>query len=85
MDSYQQALQTNEKLFFKFKISFRNLGRNPNNFAENQKILKQIEWRGNIDQIEMRYISMDLIRQALLTDVKVFSNFGIIFRLVTIF
>ena len=35
----------------------------------------------NIDQKEMYYISMDLTRQALQTNVKLFSNFGIIFQI----
>ena len=35
----------------------------------------------NIDQIAMRYISMDSTRQALRTNRKLFSNFGIIFRI----
>ena len=35
----------------------------------------------NIDQIAMRYISMDLSRQALQTYGKFFSNFGVMFRI----
>ena len=38
MDSSQQALQTNEKLFFKFQISFLN-------FAKKQKIFRKISKR----------------------------------------
>ena len=35
----------------------------------------------NIDQSELYYISMDLTQQALQTNVKLFSNFRIIFRI----
>ena len=35
----------------------------------------------NIDQSAMCYISMDLTQQALQTNGKLFSNFGIIFRI----
>ena len=45
MDSSQQALQTNEKFFLKFQISFRNFGYKQKNLTENRKILKKIERR----------------------------------------
>ena len=48
--------------------------------AENRKYSNE-EKGMNIDQSEMYYISVDLARQALETNVKIFSNFGIIFRI----
>ena len=71
MDSSRQALQSNGKLFFKFRISFRNIGRKP----------KNIELRGvDIDLSAMCCISMDSSRQALQTIGKLFFKFRISFR-----
>ena len=39
----------------------------------------------NFDKIAMWYISMDLTRQALQNNMKLFSNFEIVFELVTFF
>ena len=38
MDSSQRALQTNENIFFKFQINFRNFSRKQKFSAENRKI-----------------------------------------------
>ena len=73
MDSSQRALQLEKVFFFKFELVFKFL-KKTKNFQKN--IAKGV----NIDQSEMYYISMDLTRQALQTYLKLFSNFGIIFR-----
>ena len=75
MDSSEQAVQSNEKLFFlNFKFVFEIL-------TENQKIFKRVARR----ESAMCYISMDSTRQALQTNGKLFPNFGIIFRISYIF
>ena len=62
MDSSPRALQIDEKIFFKFRIRFRIIGR---------KIIKIIA-SVNIDQSAMCYLSMDSSRQALQTHEKFF-------------
>ena len=57
--------------FFQISISFSNY------WPKAKKYSNPV----NIDQSTMYYISMDLIRQALQTNGKLFSNFGIIFRI----
>ena len=57
------------KAFFKFQFCFQIIGRKAIKYSNHV----------NIDRSAMRYISMDLTRQALHTIGKVFfSNFGII-------
>ena len=60
-----------ESFFLNFEYVFKLM-------PENRKILKRIAGV-NIDQIAMCYISMDLSRQALQTNRKLFSNFGFFF------
>ena len=55
--------------FLKFQFHFKIIGRKPKKYLN----------RVNIDQSAMYYISMDLTRQALQTNGKLFSNLRIIF------
>ena len=70
MDSSRQALQTIGKLF-QISIPFSNY------WPKTEKYSNRV----NIDKCAMYYISMDLTRLALQTNGKLFSNFGIIFRI----
>ena len=74
MDSCQRALQTNEKLFWNSKLVFVIC-------AKNRKIFKWIEKREYWSKwnVPISYVSMDLTRQDLQTNVKLFSNFWIIY------
>ena len=70
MDSSQCVVQTNEKLFFKFRIRFRINDRN-------RKIFKWIarrEYWSNCNVLYIIYLSW----QALQTNGKLFTNFKII-------
>ena len=74
MDSSQQALQINEKLFYKFQICFRNVDRKPKNIQKNSSeawIL--IKVKCDIYQ----WIWLDKLYKLW----SFFSNFGIIFRI----
>ena len=70
-DLCQRHLQTNKKLFSSVEISFSNYWPKIENYSN----------RVNIERSAMCYISIDSTRQALQTNVKLFSNFGIIFRI----
>ena len=73
MDSSQQALQINGKLFSNFEFVFEFLAEN-NFFSKKERGM-------NIDQSAMCYISMDSSQRDLQTNGKLFSNFGIILRI----
>ena len=73
MESSRQALQTNGKLYFKFRIRFQIIGRKPKNIRTNRGVHMDIHQRA------MCYTSIDSSRHALQTKGKLFSNFGIIF------
>ena len=72
MDSSQQVLQTNGKLFSNFDLMAET--RDSEKYSNELRVV-------NIDQIAMCYISMDSSRQALQTNGYLFSNFRIIFRI----
>ena len=74
MDSSQQALQSNGKFFFSnFELaSFWN-------FGKSVKYSKEL-WVVNIDQIAIRYMSMDSSQRDLQTCRKLFSNFEFVFK-----
>ena len=72
MDSSQRFLQTNEKLFSNFEFVFELM-------AKTEKIFKRIARRESIKVHAMCYISMDLPRQALQTNGKLFFKFLIRF------
>ena len=73
MDSSQQALQTNEKLFSNFELVFKIL-------TENQKIFKIIERSEYWSNCNV-YVSMDSSNWALQTNEKFLFNFNFVFEL----